>query len=536
MSTLIKFLEQNSLLLLFLVAALGYLLGRVRLGGFSLGVAAVLFVGLGFGALSPDLKLPDFVYQFGLVLFVYTIALASGPGFFAALRRRGLRDNLLVGGVLLGVALLAGLLGRLLGLEGGFQAGLLAGALTNTPALAGAIETLQARGASQAVLGQPVAAYALAYPVGVIGMLLALHLAWRVWGKHQPVEEKTDIEVRTLEVGQCDLTGLTLEELLRAKGWHVVFGRYKRGEEVGLATPGLRLAVGDRITVVGLARELEPVGQALGRWITESLEHDRQTLDFRRVFVSNPKVAGRPLSELDLPGRLGVILTRVRRGDVEFLPEPHTVLELGDRVRVLGTKERITGASRYLGDSYRALSEVDVLSFGLGIALGLLLGSLSFPLPGGGSFKLGLAGGPLVAGLVLGALGRSGPVLWQLPYNANLTLRQLGVILFLAGIGLRSGYTFVQTLAQGNGLALFLSGAAITLSAALLTLWIGHRLLGIHLEALSGLLAGLQGQPAVLAFALDKSASERPSLSYATVYPLAMLLKILFAQLLLGRG
>lgn len=535
MTALVGLLERDSLLLLFLVAALGYLLGQVRVRGFGLGVAAVLFVGLGFGALSPQLKLPDFVYQFGLVLFVYTIALASGPGFFAALRRRGLGDNLLVGGVLGAVALLAGLLGRLLGLEGGFQAGLLAGALTNTPALAGVIETLQARGASAALLGQPVAAYALAYPVGVVGMLLALHLAWRVWGQHQPAEAGAEIEVRTLEVGQCDLTGLTLEELLRAKGWHVVFGRYRRGGEVGLATPDLQLAVGDRITVVGLAHDLEPVAQALGGWVAESLEQDRQTLDFRRVFLSNPKVAGRTLGELDLPRRLGVVATRIRRGDLEFLPEPHTVLELGDRVRVLGPKERIAEASRYLGDSYRALSEVDVLSFGLGIALGLLLGNLSFPIPGG-SFKLGLAGGPLVVGLVLGALNRSGPVLWQLPYNANLTLRQLGVILFLAGIGLRSGYTFVQTLAQGGGLALFLTGAALTLSAAFLTLWIGHRLLGIRLETLSGLLAGLQGQPAVLAFALEKAGSERPNLGYATVYPLAMLLKILFAQLLLGGG
>lgn len=174
-----------------------------------------------------------------------------------------------------------------------------------------------------------------------------------------------------------------------------------------------------------------------------------------------------------------------------------------------------------------------MLSFGLGIALGLLLGNVTFDLPGGVEFKLGIAGGPLVMGLVLGALNRTGPILWQLPYSANLTVRQLGVILFLAGIGTRSGWTFAETLAHGGVLTLILVGAILTAGAALLTLWIGHRVLKISLGTLAGILAGLQTQPAVLAFALEKAGNERPNLGYATVYPLAMLLKILIAQLLL---
>jgi putative transport protein len=166
----------------------------------------------------------------------------------------------------------------------------------------------------------------------------------------------------------------------------------------------------------------------------------------------------------------------------------------------------------------------------------LLLGSLPIPLPGGQTFELGFAGGPLVVGLLLGALGRTGPILWQIPFSANLTLRQLGLILFLAGIGTRSGYAFVQTLTQGEGLKLFFIGAAITLGAALLTLWIGYRWLKIPLDVLGGVLAGLQTQPAVLAFALEKTANDRPNLGYATVYPFAMLLKILLVQLLLLGG
>lgn len=532
---MIELLKANPTLLLFLVAAVGFLVGQLHVGGFSLGVAAVLFVGLGFGAISPDLRLPEFVYQFGLVLFVYTIALAGGPGFFAALGRRGIRDNLLVLGVLLGVGGLTALLAYLLRLEPPFASGLFAGALTNTPALAGALETLNARGVSDTVLGQPVAAYALAYPVGVTGMLLASHLAWRMWGhpQHPEEAETVELESRTLEVTHPELTGLTLDELVRAKRWHVVFGRHKRGEVLQVATGGLRLQAGDLLSVIGSASELERVGETLGRFVPKGLEQSREALDFRRVFVSSREAAGRTLADLNLPGRFGVTVTRIRRGDVEFLPSGNTVLELGDRVRVVGRHERIREVSRFLGDSYRALSEVDVLSFGLGIALGLLLGSVTFDLPGEVEFKLGIAGGPLVAGLLLGALNRTGPILWQLPYSANLTLRQLGVILFLAGIGTRSGSTFAQTLAQGGVLTLVLVGAILTVGAAFLTLWIGHRLLGISLGTLSGILAGLQTQPAVLAFALEKAGNERPNLGYATVYPLAMLLKILIAQLLL---
>lgn len=532
---MVELLKQNPLLLLFVVAALGYLVGQVRIGSFSLGVAAVLFVGLGFGAISEDLKLPEFVYLFGLVLFVYTIALASGPGFFASLGRRGLQANLLVGGVLVLAMGLVWLLSGLLGLEAPFRAGLLAGSLTNTPALAAALETLKERGLSEQVQSLPVAAYAVAYPVGVIGVLLAFFLAWRLWGPKDGIEGVSEQKIITLtvEVSQPKVVGWSLGQLGRAYQWNVVFGRLQRGDQQQVATAETILELGDRLSVVGTEAELGQVTQALGQAVPERLEESRHLLDFRRVFVSSSQVAGRSLSELDLPGRFGVIVTRVRRGEVEFLADINTVLELGDRVRVVGPKEGIAQASRFLGDSYRALAEVDVVSFSLGIALGLLLGSINFPLPGGGGFKLGFAGGPLVVGLVLGKLMRTGPILWQIPFSANLTLRQLGLILFLAGIGTRSGFAFIQTLSNGDGLRLFLAGALITLSTALVLLWIGHRFLKIPIAVLGGTLAGFQTQPAVLAFAQEKTASDQPNLGYATVYPLAMLLKILLVQLLL---
>jgi putative transport protein len=239
------------------------------------------------------------------------------------------------------------------------------------------------------------------------------------------------------------------------------------------------------------------------------------------------------LSDLHLRTRFDGLVTRVRRGDVELVPDGHTVLEPGDRVRVVAPRTHIADISNFLGDSYRALSEVDILTFSLGIALGLLVGLVPIPMPGGGALKLGFAGGPLVVALILGARGRTGPLVWSMPYSANLTLRQLGLILFLAGVGTRSGYAFVHTLSGSQGITIFAAGAIITCVTGMATLWIGYRLLRIPLSLLIGMLAGLQTQPAVLGFALEQTHNDLPNVGYATVYPVATISKIIIVQVLL---
>jgi putative transport protein len=251
------------------------------------------------------------------------------------------------------------------------------------------------------------------------------------------------------------------------------------------------------------------------------------------MFVSNTKVAGHRLKELDLPQHFGAVITRLRRGDVEFVPHGDTVLELGDRVRVVTKRENMGAVSAFFGDSYRALSEIDVLTFSFGLALGLILGTVPIPLPGGISIKLGMAGGPLIVALILGAVGRTGTMVWNLPYSANLILRQFGLILFLAGVGTRAGYAFVTTLTQGSGLVIFIAGAVITCITAVIALWFGYRLLKIPLVLLTGMLAGLQTNPAVLSFALEQTGNELPDIGYASVYPTALIAKILLAQVLL---
>lgn len=541
---LVELLKSNTLLLLFVVAAIGYPLGRVRLFGHSLGVAAVLFAGLTIGALDPDLKLPEIVYTLGLVVFVYTIGLSSGAGFFASFRRKGLRDNLLIVGMLIIAALAVAGVQYAFGLRPTLAAGLFAGSLTNTPALAAVLEQVRIIAPADArdrLLADPVVGYSIAYPIGVIGMIITISVLQRLWHVDYTVEAQSLRDLgavgqklvnRTVRITRPEISLLTIDELLRAKQWRVIFGRTLRNGEMILADGSTRLQQGDLVSLIGTEEEVTEAAAFLGEMTAERLELDRSKLDFRRIFVSNPQVVGRPLRDLQLPRRYGALVTRVRRGDMELLPHGDTVLELGDRVRVVALRERMDEVSEFFGDSYRALSEIDILTFSLGLAMGLLIGMIPIPLPGDAVFRLGVAGGPLVVALILGARERTGPLVWNIPYSANLTLRQIGLVLFLAGVGTRSGYAFFSTFTQSGGIVLFGAGAIITCGIAFTTLWIGHKLLRIPVSLLIGMLAGLQTQPAVLAFALEQTKNDAPNIGYTTVYPMAMITKILLAQAL----
>jgi putative transport protein len=544
----IAFLVEDPLLLLFVVCAIGYPLGRLRIGGSTLGVAAVLFVGLGFGALDPGLKVPEVVHLLGLVIFVYTVGLASGAGFFRSFRRGGISANLLVvGGLCFAAALTVGL-ARILGLHGPLAAGLFSGSLTNTPALAAVLQSIEnsaGRGAMSELLNQPVVGYSITYPAGVVGMIVVMQVLQRFWRTDYAAELALDRDVpdprrelhsATVRVTRPEVIGRSVGELASEHGWDVVFGRTQRGEDLSLFHPARALESGDLVTVVGSTSEVASVIAMLGEENEERLEFDHSRMDSTSVFVSNPRVAGQRLSELNLPQRFGAILTRVRRGDVEFLPRRDTVLELGDQVRVLAMRGKQAAVTSALGNSYRALSEIDILTFSLGIGLGLLLGAIPIPVPFAAdiSIQLGFAGGPLIVALILGALGRTGSHVWTLPYSASLTLRQVGLILFLAGIGTRAGSSFFTTLRGSGGLTLLLTGVAITCTTAFVTLIVGHKIMKIPMGRLTGILGGLQTQPAVLSHALEQSGNEMPNVGYAMVYPVAIITKIVLAQLVLS--
>ena len=538
---MIRLLAESPVLLLAVVGALGYLLGQVKVRGSGLGIAAVLFAGLAVGALDPALALPEFTVALGLVLFVYTIGLSSGAGFFASFRRAGLRDNLFATGVLLGAAGLAAAAATALGLSAAATAGLYTGALTNTPALAATLDyvaTYLPADVAARVADEPVVGYTLASPVGVAGTIAALAVARRLWRDEGPAAEAPpDVDRRTVRVTRPEATEPSVGELAERYGGDVRFGRVQPAEDgAGQRLPGPadHLREGDLVSVVGTPDALRRVADDLGAEDDAPLVHDRAQVDYRRIVVSSHDVVGRTVGELDLGGRFGAVVTRVRRGDVEWVARDETVLEPGDRIRVVAHPDALPAVTRFLGDSYRALSEIDLFTFSLGLMAGLLVGLVPVPLPGGLTFRLGLAGGPLLVGLVLGKLGRTGPLVWHLPYSGNLVLRQFGLVLFFAGVGTRSGHTFLTTVTETGGLGLVAAGAVVTFATAAATLWVGHRFLRVPFGRLSGMVAGVHTQPAVLSYALEQSGDDEPNVGYATVFPIATIVKILLAQLLLA--
>ncbi len=533
---------ENPTLLLFVVAGLGYGVGSIKVRGSSLGVAAVLFVGLAFGGLSAEFRVPEVIIFLGLTIFVYTIGLSSGPSFFATFRQRGSRDIIFVLLMLTFSAALTVGLHFLFGFQASTTSGLFAGSTTNTPALAGlldAISNSQPDPARAKMMSEEgVVGYSLSYPMGVIGVMIAIAIMQRLMKIDYRREEeelkseypvKATVTSRTIEVTNPEAVGKPVRDLKARHGWSIVLGRVQRGDTVMLSNWDTVFELGDEVAVVGDVDELQRVGEFLGQIKSYKLSYDRSEYDTRRIFVSNPDIAGERLATLNLNERFAAIVTRVRRGDIDLLANAGTVLELGDRVRFVARRDDIPRIASFFGDSYDALSRINLLSFGLGMALGLWLGMITFQLPGGFTFRLGFAGGPLIVALILGALRRTGPVVWTLPYGANLTLRQVGLILMLAGIGVNSGHNFFSTITQGGGAMIFLAGAIISFFTTIITLFIGYRLLRIPFSFLLGMVAN---QPAILDFALDRTRNKLPNIGFTLMLPVSMVAKIVYVQLL----
>ena len=542
MRTVVEALVANPILTLFVVIGLGYLFGSINFFGFRFGVAGVLFVALAVGALSPLISLPEIVPNLGLIIFVYTIGLQAGPGFFASFNKQGGRDALLAAGVLIFGAALTFAICLPLHLDAAHVAGLYCGALTNTPALAAVRERVRdrARGAGltgeklNAVGEQPVVAYSVAYPFGVIGLLLGFHLARRLWRPAiDPPEDARRISTRDYVVKNPGVVGRRIGDVLQLhSNPGFVVSRLQHGGEVEIAAPESKLADGDVVVVVGDDEGLERAEQIFGETTEARLEQDRSGIDFRRVFVSSDEVVGKRIRDLELESRHQATITRLRRGDVDVVPAPDTRLEYGDRVRVLTHRENFEAVSKYFGDSIRGTAETDFGSVALGMVLGVLLGMLPLPIPGGETVRLGLAGGPLLVALLLGRLERTGRITWLVPVSANLTLRQIGLLLFLAGVGVKAGYSFLQSV-RNSGPRLLLAGAVITVAVSVTTMLVAYRRLRLPFDAVMGMVAGIHTQPAALAYATDTTRTERPNIAYGAVFPVATIAKIILAQLLL---
>jgi putative transport protein len=528
----VDFLADDAVLLVFLVVGLGAGLGALRVKGVSLGPAAALFVGLAVGAVDEALSGAEglgLLRELGLVLFTYTVGLASGPTFFAGIRRGGARAIALTAALVAALTGLCSLAAEVLDLPAADRAGLFAGSATNTPALQAASDAVHA--------GDPVVAYSIAYPAAVASMLVILTL---LLGRRLPLPAKLEppaaparaerIVNWTVQVTRDSTPALTE---LGARYLDIGFSRIEHDGTVHVATGEQQLAAGDRVVVLGPESTVASFCRDVGERSDQHLPLDRTALDFRRIVVSNRRLAGRRLADLDLGPRFGVTVTRVRRGDDDLVAHDDVVLQLGDRVRVVGPGEQLGKVARVFGDSERRLAEVDAVGFALGIAAGLAAGAASVSLPGGVDIELGAGGGALLVGLALGVVSRTGPITWQIPHGANLVLRQLGILMFLACAGLASGTTFADAIGTRRGLELAVAGVVVASVFAGLVPLATELVLRRDVVASAGMLAGLETQPAALAFASERSGGdERVSAAYALVFPVAMIAKIVAVQFL----
>jgi putative transport protein len=536
----------GAVLILALVAGTGLALGSLRVRGIGLGIAGVLFAGLAFGhvGVRVDERTLGFAREFGLILFVYSIGLQVGPGFLASLRRHGLPLNLLAATVvLLGVAtaLALHLLG---GIDAAAVAGIMSGATTNTPSLAAAQQALKqvvADPAAREPLARlPGVGYAVAYPFGVFGIIVVMvgiRAAFRISlaQEREELERALEVEVRrparaNLEVTNPNLVGMPLEQVPLFS--EIVVSRIYRDGTLRVPRPDTPLALGDVLLAVGTREELDALRVVVGRESDLDLRSLPSAITTRRLIITRADASGKTIAELDFVRRLGVQITRVSRAGVELPASPGVELQYGDSVLAVGEAADIARAGAELGDSPKSLNYPHLVPMFVGIALGILLGSWDFSLPGvPAPVRLGLAGGPLLVAILLSRIGRIGPLVWYMPLSANYVLREVGIVLFLSAVGLHAGDVFADTLLHGPGLYWMAGGALVTVVPLVAVAVIGRAVLRLNFLTLSGLLAGSMTDPPALAFANAVAGSEGPATAYATVYPATMILRVLAAQL-----
>ena len=513
----------SPLLALFVVVALGAAIGAIRIGPLRFGAAGALFVGLTVSALHPEVVSThmSIVQPMGLAFFVYCVGISAGATFFQDLRKQ---TNLLALTTIVCVvgALIALVGGRLLGLSSGLTSGLFTGALTAAPALDTATR----------LTGDPNAAvgYAFGYPVGVIGGILIVTITvTRKWvgPKDTPSLAGSSLEAVSIHVSKH----INTRDIDAWRDQRVRLSYLRRDGRTRVTAPGEDLLPGDHVVMVGDPASIKEAAPLVGEVLDHNLEDDRSDLAFERIVVSNPDVAGRSVSELNVTKRFGAVITRVRRGDLDLLARDDLDLQLGDHVAVVLPTDELDDIAEWLGDSERRVAEVDGMAFGIGLVLGLLLGIVSFPLPGGQGFQLGAAAGPLIVGMLLGALRRTGPLVWTLPAAANLTIRQIGLMLFLAALGLNAGPQFASLLGSPEGWRAALLAAVMVVVCCVIQA-LGAKFIGLSSARAAGGIAGFLGQPAVLQAADARVTDERIEAAYATLFAFAIIVKILLLPLI----
>jgi putative transport protein len=528
------------------VCVLGMALGSLKFRGIGLGTAGVLFAGIALGNFGEpvDHQTLAFVKEFGLILFVFTIGLQLGPGFFAAFRQQGLKFNLLAAAIVLCGVIIAPVAGWVAGLEKAAVPGIFSGASTNTPSLGAATQALASLpNLTTRQVNMPAVAYAVTYPtaiVGIIGTLLLLKVVFRIDAPREAEEFAAKshaavepLEHRTLVVTNPKLDGLRIDSIPARVECGVTISRVCNGNGTVVATDSMLIHRNDRMLVVGTSAALEQFERVVGERSDEDLVLQPCGITDRRVVVTERSALGKTIHELDLDERFQVAVTRVTRADLEMSAVPNLRLQFGDQLLIVGHEEDLDKAAKAVGNSLKELNATHFIPFFIGIVLGIALGTMPIAFPGlPQPVRLGLAGGPLIAALVLGRIGRIGPHVWHMPGNTNLAFREFGIALFFAAVGLSAGSSFFQIVFSSTGIYWLLAGVSVTVLPLVLVGVLGRVLLKLNFIELSGLLAGSMTDPPALAFACNIAGSDAPTVSYATVYPLTTLLRILAAQIL----
>ena len=533
-----------------LVAVSGLALGSLKLRGFALGIPGVMFTGLIVGRLlgMPMLNRPvvEFIRDFGLILFVYAVGIQVGPGFIASLRKQGLLLNgLAVGIILLGAILCVGmgLLIPQLGIPG--AAGLFAGATTNAPAFGSAGEALKSingANAADTIAHTTAPAFAISYPFGLLGVILAMVLLRAIF-RVSPQKEADEILAQqkrervtpgtmNIDLMNPNLEGITVRRLEELHGAGVVISRIMHGVVVSVARPDDVLHQRDVILAVGAPDALEALRVIAGQKVEADLRILGSHIESRQILVTHDKVLGKTLNDLALSQRLGVTITRFIRGEMQFAAIGDVKLQFGDRVLAVGEPAELDEAAQTLGNSIRALNIPRLLPIFVGLVLGVTLGMLPVSVPGlPVPLKLGLAAGPMIVAIILARLGRVGSLIWYMPFSAAQLLREMGIVLFLIAVGLLAGEGFFSTLWSSTGLYLLVLGAIVTFVPLLVVGLVARIFCKTNYLSLCGLLAGSLTSPS-LAFVHTMTDADAPAVAFATVYPLTMIMRVLVAQLI----
>lgn len=540
----------HSIFLTALVITVGLMLNRIRFGSVALGVTWILFVGITAGQLgcTIDPTTASFIKEFGLILFVYSIGMEVGPGFFSSFRKGGVTLNLLSAGLILIGCVLVLVLHWITGESLVSLTGVMYGAVTNTPGLGAAQQTLlDMTGTQDPTIAQ---GYAVAYPLGVVGLILCLLLLKKVLHVDFSAEEKRvseknknlaeHLEAATLQLRNQELIGLSISEVQQKFGHLCIVTRvlHKDSEDVELAGAGTTLQEGDKLFMVGTPDDIRTMSLLIGPRVTNMDENawDRMEsnhLSSEKIIVTNPSLNGRRLGDMKLRQTFNVTITRVRRAGVELIATPQLLLQLGDRVTVVGNPNNIHNVCGVLGNSMKKLNEPNLLPYFLGIVLGVILGMMPIMLPGiPVPVKIGLAGGPLIIAILMSRYGPQMKIVTYTTTSANHMVRQIGLSLFLASVGITAGDGFIDMVCDG-GYMWILYGFIITFLPALIVGLVARYAFKLSYFSISGMLAGAMTNPPVLAYSQNECDNNQVPVAYSTVYPLTMFLRVVTAQILI---